>query len=221
MGYRAILFDLDGTLLDTLDDLRDACNYALSRVGEPPRSREEIRRFVGNGLGKLVERAVPGGRAHPRFGEALAVMQRYYAAHSQINTRPYPGVPSLLEGLKGEGYALAVVSNKPDRAVKELSARYFGGALAVSIGEREGVRRKPAPDTALEALRLLGAGRAEALYVGDSEVDIGTARNAGLDCLCVTWGFRERETLAAAGANAFADTPEDVLAFVRGRGCGC
>lgn len=218
MGYQAILFDLDGTLLDTLDDLRDACSYALGAVGEPPRTREEVRRFVGNGLGKLMERAIPGGREHPRFQEALAVLQRYYEQHNQVKTRPYEGVLPLLEALKREGYALAIVSNKPDASVKALSALYFGGLVSVAIGERENVRRKPAPDTALEALRLLGADKSAALYVGDSEVDVETARNAGLPCLSVTWGFRERDTLEAAGATAFAGTPEDVLAFVRSHG---
>lgn len=217
MGYQAILFDLDGTLLDTLDDLWDACNYALSAVGEPLRTREEVRRFVGNGIGKLMERAIPGGLEHPRFQEALAILQRYYGEHDQVKTKAYEGVLPLLELLKGEGYPLAIVSNKPDASVKALSALYFGETVSVAIGEREGVRRKPAPDTVLEALRLLDVDKSTALYVGDSEVDVQTARNAGLTCLSVTWGFRERDTLEAAGATAFADTVEDVLAFVRER----
>ncbi len=222
MKYRTILFDLDGTLLDTLDDLHAACNYALAAVGEPCRSREEVRRFVGNGIGKLLERAIPGGTAHPRYEEALALLQRYYQAHDRVKTAPYEGVLPLLDALAERGYRMGVVSNKPDGPVKALCNAYFGGRITVAIGERAGIRRKPAPDTALEALRGLGADPASALYVGDSEVDIATARNAGLPCLSVTWGFRDRDALIAAGATALADSPREALAFLEKEElCGC
>ncbi|MCD8341941.1 MAG: HAD-IA family hydrolase [Clostridiales bacterium] len=222
MKYRTILFDLDGTLLNTLDDLHTACNYALAAVGEPARSREEVRQFVGNGLGKLLERAIPGGAAHPRFREALALLQRYYRAHDRVQTAPYEGMLPLLDALVEQGYRLGVVSNKPDGPVKALCSAYFGDRISVAIGERSGIRRKPAPDTALEALRVLGADPAFALYVGDSEVDIATARNAGLPCLSVTWGFRDRDALIAAGATALADSPQAVLSFLqKEEPCGC
>ncbi|MCD8086599.1 MAG: HAD-IA family hydrolase [Clostridiales bacterium] len=222
MNYQTILFDLDGTLLNTLDDLHTACNYALTAVGEPPRSREEVRRFVGNGIGTLLARAIPGGTDHPRYGEALALLQSYYRAHDRVNTAPYEGVLPLLDALTEAGYRLGVVSNKPDGPVKALCRAYFGDRIAVAIGDRPRFHRKPAPDAALEALRALGADPDSALYVGDSDVDIATARNAGLPCLSVTWGFRDREVLLAAGATALADSPQEVLAFLQGETlCGC
>ncbi len=223
MKYRTILFDLDGTLLNTLDDLHAACNYALAAVGEPLRSREEVRRFVGNGIGMLLERAIPGGTANPRYEEALDLLQRYYCAHDRVKTAPYEGVLPLLDALTERGYRLGVVSNKPDGPVKNLCRACFGDRIAVAIGEQAGIRRKPAPDTVLEALRALGADPASALYVGDSEVDLATARNAGLPCLSVTWGFRDRDVLIAAGATALVDNPQEVLAFLKEKegSCGC
>lgn len=212
--YQAVIFDLDGTLLDTLDDLAASCNYALTQACVPGRSREEVRRFVGNGIARLMELAVPDGRENPCFQTAYDAMQSHYRTHNRIKTAPYPGVPELIARLKAEGYALAVVSNKPDTSVKPLVADYFGGEIPVAIGEREGVRRKPAPDTVYEALKELGFTSAEAVYVGDSEVDIATARNAGMDCISVTWGFREREVLAQAGATRYADAPEELLQWL-------
>lgn len=211
---QAILFDLDGTLLNTLDDLMDACNHALRSVGEPERTREEVRQFVGNGIGLLMERAIPGGRSHPRFREALADLKSYYQTHSQVKTKPYPGVLELMEALSEQGALLAVVSNKPDAAVKLLCGQYFSRYVTVAIGEREGVRRKPAPDTVLTALRALGAEPDSGVYVGDSEVDVATARNAGLPCISVTWGFRDPEALLEAGAETLVDTPKELLALL-------
>ncbi len=222
MNYQTILFDLDGTLLNTLDDLHAACNYALAAVGEPLRSREEVRRFVGNGIGTLLARAIPGGAAHPRYEEALDLLQRYYRAHDRVKTAPYEGVLPLLDALTERGYRLGVVSNKPDGPVKALCRAYFGDRIDVAIGDRPGFRRKPAPDTVMEALRELGANPASALYVGDSDVDIATARNAGLPCLSVTWGFRDRDVLLAAGATTLAASPQEVLAFLeQEEPCGC
>lgn len=216
MGYAAVLFDLDGTLLDTLADLRTACNVALRSVGERERSLEDVRRFVGNGIARLMELAIPGGRGHPRFAEALATLQAFYAAHNRVETRPYAGVEGLMRELKAAGRKLAVVSNKPDAAVRALCGELFAGLPDVAIGERAGVRRKPAPDMVLEALRALGTGAGSAVYVGDSEVDLATARNAGLPCISVTWGFRSRAELLAAGATTLADTAADVARMVIG-----
>lgn len=214
MAFETVIFDLDGTLLDTLDDLMNACNYALRHIGVPQRSREEVRAFVGNGLARLMELAVPGGRDNPRYDEALSTIQAYYKAHNQEKTAPYPGILALVEELTVRGIAVAVVSNKPDSSVKPLAAHYFNGMFPVAIGERPGVRRKPAPDSVFEALKELGKDASTAVYVGDSEVDVATARNAGIPCISVTWGFRDRATLEAAGATMYAHTPEEVLKWL-------
>lgn len=214
MRYNTVIFDLDGTLLDTLDDLMNSCNYSLAQVGAPVLTKDQVRRFVGNGLARLIELALPGGREDPRFDRTLAIMQEYYKAHNQIKTAPYAGIPELIEKLREMGVAMAVVSNKPDTSVKPLTKEYFGEAFSVAIGERPGVRRKPAPDTVDEALRELGRDKSTAVYVGDSEVDLATARNAGMDCISVTWGFRDRETLDAAGGTMYANTPEEVVKWL-------
>jgi phosphoglycolate phosphatase len=211
MTYDTVIFDLDGTLLDTLEDLKDSCNYALAQVGAPARTLEEVRQFVGNGIGRLIELALPGGKENPDFDKALAIMQEYYKNHNQIKTAPYPGVLDMLVQIKELGLSMAVVTNKPDSSAKPLVEEYFLGMIPVAIGEREGVRRKPAPDTVEEALRILGKEKRTAVYVGDSEVDLATARNSGLDCISVTWGFRDRAMLEREGATMYAETPEDVL----------
>lgn len=211
MNYPTILFDLDGTLLDTLDDLQAACNAALHAVGAPPRTLEEVRTFVGNGLGKLMERALPDGRTNPRFDEALEHLKSYYSTHMKVRTAPYPGILDLLQALKSQGRHLGVVSNKIQPAVTDLCDTFFPGLLDVAIGERPGIRRKPAPDTVLEALRQMNMPPEGAIYVGDSDVDLATARAAGLPCISATWGFRSRDDLLAAGAQLFAHTPADIL----------
>lgn len=211
MAYDTIIFDLDGTLLDTLDDLWDSCNHALVFAGLPERTRDEVRRFVGNGIVRLMEQAVPNGRENPAFETALQENQSWYRTHNRIKTAPYAGVVELIQELSARGYALAVVSNKPDTSVKPLVKEYFGEWIPVAIGERPTVRRKPAPDTVLQALHELGKEKSSAVYVGDSEVDIATAKNAGLDCISVTWGFRSREELDAAGATVYIDTPWEIL----------
>ena len=182
-----ILFDLDGTLLDTLEDLKDGVNYALRTLGYPERSLEEVRRFVGNGARRLMELAVPEGTDGE---EAFAVFKPYYDAHCQIKTKPYDGIPEALEYLK-EKYPIAIVSNKPDSAVKALCADYFPGIYA--LGEASGCPRKPAPDMVFKAMEAIGVDTS--VYVGDSEVDVLTAKNAGVPCLSVLWGFRDREEL--------------------------
>ena len=213
-NYDTVIFDLDGTLLDTLEDLADAVNYALREKGMPGRTLAEIRRFVGNGVRSLLELSVPEGTADPMLEEVLALFRSHYAVHCNDKTCAYEGVLPLLRELAAEGYALAIVSNKPDFAVKELAEIYFGGIIPVAIGEREGVTKKPAPDTVREALRELGMPAETAVYVGDSEVDIRTAENAGLPCITVLWGFRDEAFLREQGAVRFAGTPEEVRQYL-------
>lgn len=200
----AILFDLDGTLLDTMGDLHASTNAVLRSFGYPERTIDEVRCFVGNGARVLIQQAVPEGEGH-RVDEVLAAFQSYYAAHCDILTRPYPGIPELLTAL-GEKYPLAVVSNKPDRAVKELAKIYFPALYA--RGESADCPRKPDPDMVYAAMRALDADRC--VYVGDSEVDVLTAKNAGVPCIAVTWGFRDVDTLRAAGAEYFCHTVADL-----------
>ena len=196
--YETYIFDLDGTLLDSLEDLKDGVNHALRLSGLPERTIDEVRGFVGNGVGKLVERSVPGGKDNCHFPQVMEDFNSYYLLHSCDKTQPYPGVTDLLGRLRSDGKRVAVVSNKFDEAVKLLIARYFNGLVEVAIGEKPGISRKPAPDTVVEALRELGADGSGAVYIGDSDVDVLTARNAGLPCISVLWGFRSREFFAAA-----------------------
>jgi phosphoglycolate phosphatase len=212
--YKAIVFDMDGTLLDTLEDLKDAVNHTMQIYSMPQRTTEEIRRFVGNGVERLLELCVPEGKAHPQFEEILTGFKAYYGLHSNDKTKPYEGVVQLLRDLKAEGYGLAIVSNKLDAAVKQLSEIYFEGIVETAIGEKDGIARKPAADMINAALQELGVAREEAVYVGDSEVDLLTAANSGLDCITVLWGFRNREFLQERGATQFARTPEEVKAFL-------
>lgn len=212
--YDTVIFDMDGTLLDTLEDLRDAVNHALRMHGMPERTTEEIRRFVGNGVRKLLVRSVPEGDGNPEFEAVFQSFREYYAVHSNDRTRAYKGVTELLKKLRDAGYAIAIVSNKLDAAVKNLNQIYFDGIVETAIGEREGMDKKPAPDMVQKAIEELGKTEETAVYVGDSEVDIETARNAGLPCISVLWGFREREFLASRGAGVFAETPEEVLALL-------
>lgn len=211
---KAVIFDLDGTLLDTLEDLRASTNAALAQYGYPLRTIEEVRAFVGNGVKNLMLRAldIREPQECPQFGEIFAAFKAHYALHSNDCTRAYPGVIGLLKRLKDAGAGMAIVSNKLDAAVKQLNNIYFSDYISVAIGENEayGIRKKPAPDTVFTALRELGAAGGEAVYVGDSEVDIATAKNACLPCISVTWGFRDRACLAAHGAECFCDTPQEV-----------
>jgi phosphoglycolate phosphatase len=211
--YSTYIFDLDGTLLDTLDDLHQAVNHALRTYRMPERTREEVRQFVGNGVRRLMLRAVPDGELNPQFQAALTTFQEYYLAHSLDHTRPYEGIPQLLAELKHRGRQVAVVSNKFHAATSELCCHFFPGVVDVAIGEHEaeGIRKKPAPDTVFEALRQLKADKSTAVYIGDSDVDIATARNAGLPCISVLWGFRDRDFLLAHGATTFISTPLSLL----------
>lgn len=208
------IFDLDGTLLDTLGDLASSTNHALRAFGLPERTTDEVRRFVGNGVRRLLQLAVPGGEAYPRFEEVLAAFRAHYLEHGMDTTRPYPGIMPMLERLREEGHATAVVSNKFDAATKSLCHHYFGNLIGVAIGESELIRRKPAPDTVEEAMRLLGATRENSIYVGDSDVDIATAAACGIPCVSVLWGFRDRDFLLAHGATVLISRPEEIFATV-------
>ena len=221
--YSTYVFDLDGTLLDTLGDLAASVNYALRTHGMPEHSIDDVRRFVGNGVRKLMERAVPDGPDNPQFEAAFATFRAYYMEHAQDTTRPYEGIPETLAALKAQGCRLAVVSNKMRKATEELCRHFFPDTIEVAIGEDEaaGIRKKPAPDTvfaALEALdslgnpRLsLGSPRASAVYVGDSDVDIQTAHNAGIPCISVLWGFRDKDFLLQHGAKTLISAPQELL----------
>lgn len=210
--YRTFIFDLDGTLLNTLCDLATSVNYALRTHGMPERTIDEIRSFVGNGVRLLMERAIPQGTANPCFEEAFGTFRQYYMEHSLDTTSPYPGITEVIHTLKERGCRLAVVSNKFYAATQEL-VRHFFPDIEVAIGEHEaeGIRKKPSPDTVFEALRQLGVRAEGAVYVGDSDVDIQTAHNSGLPCISVLWGFRNREFLLAHGATTFISHPEELL----------
>lgn len=204
MRFDTVLFDMDGTLLDTLADICSAANYTLRAMGYPERTLAEMRRFVGNGAEMQMRRALGAAADEETVKRALEIYKPYYAAHCQVETRPYAGVTELLAALKREGFRMAVVSNKPDEAVKPLARQHFGTLLDAAMGETAQRRRKPAPDMVNDALAALGAEKARAVYVGDSEVDIETARNAEIACISVCWGFRDREQLAQAGAEEIA-----------------
>ena len=212
--YETIIFDLDGTLLNTLEDLADATNYALREMGMPQRILDEVRNFVGNGVRKLMERAVPEGINNPQFEETFAKFKEYYGIHCNDKTRPYEGILPLLRELKAEGLQLAIVSNKLDSAVKELAEIYFKGIVPVAIGEKPGVAKKPAPDTVYAALEELHMPAETAVYVGDSDVDIMTANNAGIPCISVLWGFRDEQFLKEHGATQLARVPADIKKFI-------
>lgn len=207
-AYETVVFDLDGTLLDTLDDLHRSANAALAACGLPARTRDEVRRFVGNGIALLVHRAVPEGTPAEREARVLDAFRAHYAAHCDDRTAPYPHVHELLARLRAAGAATAVVSNKADFAVQELVRRHFAGELDAALGESEaaGIRRKPAPDMVDAVLARLGRTRSGLVYVGDSEVDVACAASAGCPCVGCSWGFRGRAALAEAGATIIVDT---------------
>lgn len=217
MLYHTAIFDLDGTLLDTLQDLADSTNYALSLHHLPSRTVEEVRQFVGNGVGLLIHRAVPEGTAEELEGQVLRDFRAHYLLNMENRTAPYPGVLDLLDALRAAGVRTAVVSNKFDGAVKGLCQNYFGQRVEAAIGESQGVARKPAPDTVFRALAELGQAPEGAVYVGDSDVDILTAKNAGLPCIAVSWGFRSRAFLEANGARIIADTMQELEQLLLGR----
>lgn len=217
-----IIFDLDGTLLNTLEDLTDSVNYALEQFDLPPRDISEIRRFVGNGANKLIERAVERRLDDVSTQQCLTTFKVHYRENMNNKTRPYEGVMELIRHLLEKEYRIAIVSNKFDKAVKELNVSYFESLFPVAIGESETVAPKPAPDSAFEALRQLHSDVSRAIYVGDSDVDVQTAKNAGLPCVGVTWGFRDKELLLSEGADEIIDSPMELLSVLdrRNEMCG-
>ena len=219
-GRKTIVFDLDGTLMDTLQDLCTSTNYALHSCGYPERTLDEVRSFVGNGVQKLIMRAMPAemnkedeeGKAE--FERCFEAFRNHYIKHCQDNTKLYPGIGNLLTGLKEKGYRLAIVSNKLQAGVTELYDKWFKDTIEVAIGESENVRRKPEPDMVEEALRQLGSEKKDAIYIGDSDVDLQTARNSGLPCISVLWGFRSKDFLQRQGAVIMAETPDEIISLL-------
>lgn len=209
--YDTVIFDLDGTLLNTLDDLADSVNYVLEACGFPRREVEEVKKFVGNGVGRLMELSLPDGLCNPMYEKCLKDFRRHYSGNMQNKTCAYEEIIGLLEKLSKKGFKLAIVSNKFDKAVKGLNKTYFEKYIKVAIGESENVHRKPSPDTVFKALEELGSTADKAVYVGDSEVDVQTAKNAEIMCVGVTWGFRSREVLEREGADYIIDKPWELL----------
>ena len=209
---KIVIFDLDGTLLNTLDDLADSTNYALSKFGYPTRTIEEVRQFVGNGVAKLIERAIPDGKNNSNFEKCLSIFKENYAQNMYNKTAPYNGIIEMLSNLKSKGIKIAVVSNKFDLAVKELCKKYFEGFIDFAAGENEaqGINKKPAPDTVLSVLRKFSFSPEDAIYVGDSDVDIMTAKNSHMPCISVTWGFRDEKFLLENGATILINAPSEI-----------
>lgn len=214
--YKLIIFDLDGTLLDTLQDLTDSVNYSLSSLGYPLRSIDEVRCFVGNGIRKLIERAVPHGCSVTDVDNVFNVFDCHYKLHNSEKTKPYEGICQLIKNLKEKGYLLAVLSNKANYPVLQLCDKFFPNCFDVVFGEREGVRKKPFPDGVIEIVNLLSVSLEQTIYVGDSDVDIVTANNAGIDHCIVTWGFREKDFLQNCGAKLLVDSVNDLETFICG-----
>ncbi|MCR5451640.1 MAG: HAD-IA family hydrolase [Lachnospiraceae bacterium] len=214
MKYKAVLFDLDGTLLDTLHDLAGAVNHVMKTYDDPVHSVDDVRRFVGNGIRNLMIRALPKGEEDPKFEEKFSEFKNYYAGHDMDLTKPYPGIMNLISDLRNNGIRLAIVSNKYQPAVTELSRHYFKDAIEVSIGDLEGRNRKPHPDAPNAALLALGLSAKDCLYVGDSGVDAKTAEGVGMDCVLCSWGFRERDLLEKEKSIGIIDKPEDLLEYI-------
>ncbi|MBR1556089.1 MAG: HAD family hydrolase [Oscillospiraceae bacterium] len=212
---KMIIFDLDGTILDTLEDLFLSTNYALRKSGFPERSKEEVRCFVGNGIRKLIERSVTEQIPENLINEVHQYFTEYYAQHCADNTKPYAGIPEVLQKLRRAGLKTAVVSNKADYAVQTLCADYFPALFDAVAGEREGIRRKPAPDAVLAVLHDLQIPAEQAIYIGDSDVDIATAENSGIPCISVEWGFRDRAFLIQHGAQKIISVPEELLNLIQ------
>ena len=209
-----VVFDMDGTVLNTLEDLAGSMNYSLKSVGLPERTVDEFRRFVGNGAREALRKALPEGVPTDILDEMFPIFKEHYDEHCLDKTGPYEGILDLMKELKKRGYRMAIVSNKIDSAVKELNKRFFGDLIDVAIGEQPGVNRKPAPDMVETALKELGSTKEESVYVGDSEVDYLTAKNSGLPCISVLWGFRDKEYLIEQGAYCFADAPADIVDMI-------
>lgn len=211
MKYKSYIFDLDGTLLDSLTDLAASCNYALRINNMPERTIDEVRMFVGNGVRKLMERAIPYGDRNELFQKTYTDFRDHYLIHNLDHTSPYNGIINMLKSLKDDGCNIAVVSNKFYAATQELVNHFFGDYVSVAIGERDNIRKKPSPDTVFEALRQLNVEKDGAVYIGDSDVDVMTAKNCGMPCISVLWGFRDKKFLIEHGANVFVEKPSEIL----------
>lgn len=216
MRYKAVLLDMDGTVLNTLGDLHNAVNHSLRRFAFDSVSMDRVRAGLGNGAAHLIRYCLPEDCAQELYERVLGFYLPYYNAHCSILTCPYEGIVQMMERLRAKGMKLAIISNKGDEAVKELAERFFPGLLETAVGESAAVRRKPAPDAVLAAAERLGVSPESCVYVGDSEVDIQTAKNAGIDCISVCWGFRSREQLMEAGAKSLAETPEELERIITG-----
>lgn len=214
MNYQLAIFDMDGTILNSLNDLADTLNYALSNCGYPKRSLEEVRSFVGNGIRKLIERGVPEGTGTSDIERVHEVFAAYYKEHCFDKTRPYNGILPLLTTLKEKGIKTAVVSNKADFAVQILCEKYFKGLFDIAVGEQPGIQKKPAPDSVNMVLNQLGIKKEDSVYIGDSDVDIETARNSFMDCISVDWGFRDVDFLLKNGAQRIVSSPEELLSLL-------
>lgn len=214
MKYKAVIFDMDGTILNTLEDLKNATNYSLRQFGMPERSLEEVRMFVGNGIRKLVERAVPAGTSEEKITQVFDVFLEYYEIHSADNTSPYPGILELVGKLKKSGIKTAVSTNKADVPAQELGREYFNGIFDLIVGQQDGLKVKPAPDSVNKILSILDIQKKDAIYIGDSDVDVQTAKNSGLDFIGVSWGFRGREFLEKNGAKNIVDNANEILDLV-------
>ena len=211
-----VIFDLDGTLLNTLEDLKNSVNYAMRQCGYPEHTLEEIRTYVGNGILLLMQRSIPGGKDDPQFDKAFALFKEHYGKHCNDTTKPYDGIMEVLHTLQKNNIKMAIVSNKADFAVKELNEIYFKELIPVAIGEKEseGIRKKPAPDTVMEALKELGSNVENSVYIGDSEVDIQTARNSGMDEILCGWGFRGEKFLKQHGVRNLIKEPQEILSLL-------
>lgn len=216
MKYKLAIFDMDGTILNTIDDLAASLNAVLEKSGFPTRTMDEVISFVGDGLRTLIERGVPDGSDSETVDRVLADFKAYYAVHCADRTAPYDGIIELLKNLRTNGCMTAVVSNKVDDAVQELCKKYFDGFFDYAVGERSGILRKPAPDSVNEVLEKLNVSRENAVYIGDSEVDIKTAENAGMDSIIVEWGFRERDFLLKKGAKTIVSAAKEIENIVLG-----
>ena len=219
MKKKIVIFDLDGTLINTLEDLKNSTNYALSCLNYPTKTIDEICQFVGNGVAKLIERAIPDGKDNPDFQQCLETFKNHYSKNMYNKTAPYNKIPQMLKTLKQKGYITAVVSNKFDMAVKELCSKYFPDLIDFAAGENEacGIRKKPAPDTVLKIIEKFNLTNNEAVYVGDSDVDIMTAKNSRMPCISVTWGFRNREFLTKHDAEIIIDSPDEIIDILENR----
>lgn len=211
MKINTIIFDLDGTLLSTLDDIKDSTNFALRKCGFPERSLEEVNSFVGHGTNYLIGKAVPQDTPSHKIDECNKIYRQHYKGNKDNKTAPYNGIMDILEKMHNKNYKLAIVSNKFDSAVKELGEKYFSEYMDVAIGESSAIKRKPAPDSIYAAMEELGSSKEETIYVGDSEVDVMAAHNAGLPCIGVSWGFRGRQVLKDEGADYIIDTPDEIF----------